>query len=55
MRFARTGSLAIEIEDDGHGLTPDAKAGVGLAAMRERVERVLTIAAAPSAFREPLV
>jgi signal transduction histidine kinase len=40
VRFARNGSLAIEIEDDGHGLTPDAKAGVGLAAMRERAEEL---------------
>jgi signal transduction histidine kinase len=34
--FAVDGVLALEIEDDGRGLGPDAQAGVGITSMRER-------------------
>jgi len=32
--------LVIEVSDDGHGLTESARAGVGLASMRERAEEL---------------
>jgi len=34
------GALALEILDDGRGLSPDRRAGVGLASMRERAEEL---------------
>ena len=38
MRLAAngTGALDLEIADDGNGLDPDRRAGVGLGSMRER-------------------
>jgi signal transduction histidine kinase len=43
-------ALIVEIADDGVGLPPDVRTGVGLASMRERAEEVggiLTLATAP--------
>ena len=34
------GALRIEVEDDGRGIAPRARAGVGLASMRERAEEL---------------
>jgi signal transduction histidine kinase len=39
VRLARTDGLELEIGDDGRGLQP-GRAGVGLAAMRERAEEL---------------
>jgi len=36
VRFVLNGALELEVLDDGKGLSADARAGVGLAAMRER-------------------
>lgn len=35
-----SGALCLEIEDDGRGVEPHARAGVGLASMRERAEEL---------------
>ena len=43
VRLARdvaAGTLCIEIEDDGRGLGPDHRSGVGLSSMRERAEEL---------------
>jgi two-component system NarL family sensor kinase len=36
----RDGCIVLEIEDNGHGFTPDETAGIGLVGMRERIEAV---------------
>lgn len=36
VRFVLNGALELEVLDDGSGLSPDSRAGIGLAAMRER-------------------
>ena len=36
VRFSLNGALELDVADDGRGLPPDAPAGVGITAMRER-------------------
>jgi len=49
--FTLNGRLDVEIADDGRGIDPDAPAGVGLTAMRERTDELggtLTIDSGPT-------
>jgi signal transduction histidine kinase len=32
--------LSLQVSDDGHGLSPDARSGVGFASMRERANEL---------------
>jgi signal transduction histidine kinase len=53
--FAADGQLRLEVTDDGHGIPAEARAGVGLVAMRERAAEVggrcTVTAAAPTGTR----
>ena len=40
MRLEISSDLMLEITDDGAGLPPDRRAGVGLTSMRERAEEL---------------
>jgi signal transduction histidine kinase len=40
LRVARDGALDLEVRDDGRGVAPGARAGIGLASMRERASEV---------------
>ena len=40
VRLSANGALELEIADDGGGLAPDRRAGVGLGSMRERAEEL---------------
>jgi signal transduction histidine kinase len=50
VRLATSASLAVEIEDDGRGMSGDELPGVGLQSMRERAAELggtCTITSAP--------
>jgi signal transduction histidine kinase len=40
IRLARDGALDLEVRDDGRGVPPGARAGIGLASMRERASEL---------------